>query len=975
MGRGVGMDIQGEFPYKLGMFAKREVFESVPGQKPGKRFGFVATGLELPPGGAAYVVECDANNLSNVKILGYIDRYGRAFDTRSLEPSPPARVPQLCIVRSGEDQTAGSVNVQHEGAAACSKARFSCQGTEDVTKDSFTVISLEEGFPFALGGCPYAYIPFMALAYLTLYWFDPSECAVLSGGRAACDGAQARGANVAAMKPFDLAEVFARLGTPDVFDAVGREVLEAESSWSEHPEQSRGIERFLVHLLREEGLVGRTPESFAVPQASLAPGASGGASAALGEGANNGAGASPEAGREQGERGGGNPSAQEAGEPAVATEPPHTRLVRTVSYANTFYLDFFYGDGHEIRENGMFYAHPATWDARCKFLGTEAALNRFLLLSEHLELAKSGFEESEAACAALDAWLSDRICTQAPDPSKPQMQPNRWRIHVAFARLCENIRVPWRFGYEFTTDARGASLAVRLSCPAADVMPKSRWDESRGWVKTTPRERNAAAARYAAHLALLVASCGFAASDALDEVCVNCVAGTVGQETVMSVRFARPLFERVFAAEEDHAFSDPFATLDAFGGRLAWGEDYALEPVEPLFGIGAAEFAGTADRSIARDKVYFNEDMRALVGVSRSADLDIFEDGARRVQCEEVLDALDAGVGQACACLKKMHDRTEDLVLRRICQGLLDNFALGDMDEQSYLEVREAFLDAYGFKPAMAHASALLRTDEARAVPVLEELAARADACEAFHDTATTCFRYFDSYEARVLYPRLCKDDAHGRTVAPLADEAYFAHDALAQVLTGSVVGASDAMKHAKRCVELAPSRASSYLRVARVHFMREEFAEEIAACCDAIKTAWNPQDVGLALYWMAFAFWKMDKYDAAQAAYRRCIMIGFSLAEQAATELAELLEQVKGLQRRSPDDEYDLLKREGVPLDALRENALYLLEVAECAVDNRAYALASVLAASAQRTVRDDALLTVLKSIEYLMEPVAEEG
>lgn len=132
---------------------------------------------------------------------------------------------------------------------------------------------------------------------------------------------------------------------------------------------------------------------------------------------------------------------------------------------------------------------------------------------------------------------------------------------------------------------------------------------------------------------------------------------------------------------------------------------------------------------------------------------------------------------------------------------------------------------------------------------------------------------------------------------------------------------------------------------------------------------------MGLALYWMAFAFWKMDKYDAAQAAYRRCIMIGFSLAEQAATELAELLEQVKGLQRRSPDDEYDLLKREGVPLDALRENALYLLEVAECAVDNRAYALASVLAASAQRTVRDDALLTVLKSIEYLMEPVAEEG
>ena len=31
---------------------------------------------------------------------------------------------------------------------------------------------------------------------------------------------------------------------PDFFDAINREVLEAETSWSENPEQARGIERF-----------------------------------------------------------------------------------------------------------------------------------------------------------------------------------------------------------------------------------------------------------------------------------------------------------------------------------------------------------------------------------------------------------------------------------------------------------------------------------------------------------------------------------------------------------------------------------------------------------------------------------------------------------------------------------------------------------------------------------------------------------
>ena len=88
-------------------------------------------------------------------------------------------------------------------------------------------------------------------------------------------------------------------------------------------------------------------------------------------------------------------------------------------------------------------------------------------------------------------------------------------------------------------------------------------------------------------------------------------------------------------------------------------------------------------------------------------------------------------------------------------------------------------------------------------------------------------------------------------------------------------------------------------------------------------------------------------------------------MADQAAEECAELVEGVKGLQRHSALKEREIMIEAGIPYDALHENAEYLLKIAEEAVDSNSDALGTVLASSALRVIRDDALLPTIRSLQ----------
>ncbi|WP_415928463.1 hypothetical protein [Slackia piriformis] len=674
------------FPIKLGVSPRCVRFENVAGQPAGRVFGYVSKGIDLTDGGSFYVVEFDPADRVRVRLIAYADKYGRMFSCDDVLVAPPARTPTLYLATYADsDHSTGVV--------------FACDANgKDQVVGSYACKNPEEDGPYRMERYErpslldtaaldswLEYADFLARLYLTFVTFADA---------------------VEAARPFDLGAVFARLNTADPFDAVNKEVLEAEASWGESLDSGVGIERFLVHELRDAGIMGKSAADFAVEL--------------------------------------------EDGFESV----PNVRMVRTKKYADTFYLDFSYLNAEGILvENGLLEALPEAREARESFLRTEAALNRFLLLVDYLESTDGGFlRATEGVCAQTDRWLIDRICLQAPDITKAPLLRSRWEKHVAFARAGESLRLPYRLGYEFCSSADGIRFGLDVSCPTASTMPSSAWSQETGlFLSASAADRNGAEARYAAHAAILMASLAFSVSSDVEEAYVNCLRGGVASDVVVSGCIRRARFEELLKREEsDRSVKDPFAFLRECGVDFRFGEEFSLESVSSCFKRGEGVFGNTYEASIDRDFTPFSEAARDMTGVARPKDLGIFESRGRARYADELSEALDKGVPAALECLKGIHDRTEDIMLRRICLTLMEGFESGQLGEHSYLEVKEALVDPYGLKAPMARATAFLRADdEAHALEALNELLAKTKSLEGFADTAGTCYRYFDSYETR----------------------------------------------------------------------------------------------------------------------------------------------------------------------------------------------------------------------------------
>lgn len=924
-------------PVKLGFFAKRDVLRCVPLMPSGATYGYISSGLAMPKGGACYVAAFDnPANTSKAHIVAYIDWFGRAFSFDEPLVQEPLRDPDLVVYTCGNNTESMDVGNENNMVLldgndnATSPARldvFLGDGSrrtvaearvvnvDNTRKAEFSYTAIDDSFPgkFEVAN-PTRYLEFMSTAYLAFVEF--ARCTewepISTSDDSATNGTVPNGA-------FDLAAIFSRFQQSDFFDAINREVLEAETSWTENPERARGIERFLVNGLRDSGLVGISADTLTV------------------EG---------------------------------ATEGPNARLIRTSRYSNLFFLDFVYNTQTECLEDGAFTSCDATRDMRHKLLRAEGAINRFLMVSNFLESEEDDtFEQTEEEISKLADSFVEHLCVQAPDPNSPLEAKGRWDTHVAIAQAGELWRAPYRIPYEFCLNEACTEVGFDLAVPCKSTMAQTHWnDDVDDYLPYTPIESSTIESRYAAHAALLTASSAFHASASIEKVYVNCLRDGNKEDIVISVEFDRKTLCDAYSASKANSFSEPFETLSRFNARFKFEGDNGLCNIEKLFSLGKGDFKSSFERLVAIDTTPFNEKARDMLHVDCPMRMSIFEDGQRRAYADEVSAALDVGVENAELALKQIHDRTEDLLVRDICTRLLAAFSEGALGETSFLEVKEAFMDAYGLKPAMMRASSLMRDDDPAAIGLLEELAAQGDAIDGFNDTSRVCYRYFDSYETRAIYAKRCLDDAKGRIVNPLADEVFLAHDSLAQELTTTITGANEALRHAQRCIELSPARAYSYLRAARAYFMKDDYENEVKMCCKALEVTWRADDAGLAFYWLAYSFWKLEKYDAAVACYKRCSMLNSYMASEAKTELDELLSSVKGLKRHSIEEDEAILEAHGVPLNALTENAEFLLAAAKETIDSSAVSLGCIFAAAGVRILRDDAIVPALRALNVTM-------
>lgn len=215
-----------------------------------------------------------------------------------------------------------------------------------------------------------------------------------------------------------------------------------------------------------------------------------------------------------------------------------------------------------------------------------------------------------------------------------------------------------------------------------------------------------------------------------------------------------------------------------------------------------------------------------------------------------------------------------------------------------------------------------------------------------------------------MLYAERCLPADGDRTLRLCADEYYLAHHRLASMLADSLDRSEDAIAHARRCVEVAPSVGASYLRLARCYFCVFDYESEIDTLCRLLRVAWNPADVGMALYWMGYAFWMTDRKRAGMACYQRCVQFDRGLSEACTSEVAEFMRK-EGLRpvAVSPEEEAEVFAAEGVELSLVAENTLILTKAASAALEAGSYRLAQNLLGSASVLLRDDALTPVLES------------
>ena len=132
------------------------------------------------------------------------------------------------------------------------------------------------------------------------------------------------------------------------------------------------------------------------------------------------------------------------------------------------------------------------------------------------------------------------------------------------------------------------------------------------------------------------------------------------------------------------------------------------------------------------------------------------------------------------------------------------------------------------------------------------------------------------------------------------------------------------------------------------------------------LRIAWSPTDVGLALYWLGYAFCLTDRRDVGLACYQRCVEYDRSLTEIAATEAVDFLQRYGEKPRALGDREVEaLLAREGIDLGQVARNADFLVQAAGALADVGAYGFARNLLGAAEATLRDDAMPPVFESLE----------
>lgn len=418
------------------------------------------------------------------------------------------------------------------------------------------------------------------------------------------------------------------------------------------------------------------------------------------------------------------------------------------------------------------------------------------------------------------------------------------------------------------------------------------------------------------------------------------------------------------------------------------------------------------------------QEAQAALGARWLHDLRIESDALHRRQAERIAVRLARAesVTEAIGAVRRRQQRADDPFAVQACTRLMTALAEGEADPDDQNTVIRSYLGPDPCRDALVRARSLAAAGDAEgAGRVLSAAAWKTEAERRYLDDSEVVYRSFDGYASRVVYnlvregrnPAFAEllgadgreghpDDgaAHAsaeedpllvmaaqvlssvgahpmadgfgqkdrdRRVELVPDTLLRCHLEAAKLLERTFAGIDAALAHATRAVELSPTTTTPRCVLARVYMLMGDAASASEALKAALKLATQPNDSAIAYYQLAYTLWKSGDARTGAACYVKSIATSPIMAAQVAAELQDLLNQegVALPERQSLDE---VLMAGGVPLAPSDVVLDALLHAAERAVDADVFAVGRSLLATYLTYRPDDALMGAYRSLLDLL-------
>lgn len=679
------------------------------------------------------------------------------------------------------------------------------------------------------------------------------------------------------------------------------------------------------------------------------------------------------------------------------------RLVRTVRYANTFFIAL--NDDQKV---------PVS---RREVWALESALNRFLLVEE--AFGDRASLANDADCARWDTYLIETVGMRAPSVEHVDGQPvgvegGEWETRCRIGAALERLKLPVRIEAQMRVVVAEGIVALDLTVPDGLLMPTWRWVDGStdGWVAASEAERDAQARRYAMHVGLVLASAAFEASPAIQrvEVTARPLAIPSQEDGLLNDVDDEPGSQAAeFPPEQEPAYFQVSLTRQMYDSHGAFREVAQGDPTPLLAHVGAAfdvtdanPFASTiTPYSIERALLPEAADAalsaatQSVLGVEEASGLRIVANAYQRRIGEGLADGIvcAASTTEAIRLVREVQDAAEARCDDRVaaaCTHLMAALAEGSLDAGDQNAVVGCFLGEDRCLTALGRARGLAQIDPDQAVSVLMDAVAEAAALDGFVDSPTTVYRSFESYATRVLYNRAvalvpqeaalgvsavlpavdvptlvsCAASDRGKRLVMTSDSFYLCHLEIISLLERSFERIDDAMRYGRRAVEMAPSTAAGYRQLGRAFMLVGDMDNAAAVLEAGLRVAIQPNDIAAIYYQLAYALWKAGRPREGAACYVKSVIMSPVFGLQAMTELKELVTEhdVEPVERGEVDE---VLRSGGVVVAPTDEVLETLDSGAAAATDAGLLPVARNLLSLRLRYRPDDALVNVLGSLD----------